>query len=97
MGRAMVLARRVPLEPGRESLSQNLPEERMALVWEELKAIAQDLPHGAQEMPPEVGVLNLGPFASRPFVTAAAAHQMRKARALLDGDHTSQVEAEATA
>ena len=97
MGRAMLMAQRVPLEPGRESLVLNLPEARMALVWEELKAMADDVQRGAQEMPPEVGVLNLGPFASRPFVTAAAAHQMRKARALLDGDSASQVEAEATA
>lgn len=97
MSRAMVLAQRVPMEPGRESLSLNLPETRMALVWEELKAMAKELPRGAQEMPQEVGALNLGPFASRPFLSAAAAHQMRKARALLEGGSGSQVEAEAMA
>lgn len=96
MGRAMLMAQRVPLEPGRESLVLNLPEARMALVWEELKAMADDVPRGTQEMPPEVGELDLGPFASRPFVTAAAAHQMRKARVPHGGDRTGEVEAEAT-
>jgi hypothetical protein len=97
MSRAMALAQRVPLEPGRESLSLNLPEARMALVWDELKAMAEELPRGTQEMLQEVGALNFGPFANRPFISVAAAGQMRKARALLEGDGGRQVEADAMA
>ncbi len=97
MSRAMALAQRVPLEPAtREPLSPNLPEARMALVWEELKAMVEELPAGTQEMPQEVGVLNLGPFADRAFISVAAASQMRKARAVREGGVQGQPECRET-
>jgi hypothetical protein len=97
MSRAMALAQFVPLAPGRESLSLNLPEARMTLAWDELKAMAEALPPGAQEMPQEVRVLNLEPFANREFVSVASASQMRKARARQESGGSSHVEAQATA
>lgn len=79
MGRAMLMAQRVPLEPDRQSLALNLPEARMALVWEELKAMADDVP-GVQEMPPEAGVLSLGPFATRIHETHQSISVLARAR-----------------
>ena len=80
MARAMALAKYVPLSPGLECLIDNVAPARMALVWDELKAIEAEAGASAITVPEEVGSLDLGPFSHRAFLSPATVHRERKMR-----------------
>lgn len=81
MARAMALAKYVPLSSGLEYVIDNVAPARMALVWDELKAIeAEACGTSAITVPEEVGKLNLGPFSQRTFLSPAEVHRERKLR-----------------
>lgn len=94
MARAMALAKYVPLNPGLEYVIDNVAPVRMALVWDELKAIEAEAGTSAITVPEEVGSLDLGPFAHRAFLSPAEVHRERKVRAGA-GDNTRPVAADA--
>lgn len=83
MARAVALAMHVPGEAAVEALTSDLAKHRTAFVWKELLDLAATLPE-ARRMPlvDELGVLDLGVFADRNFVSVSAASRMRKIQAL---------------
>lgn len=83
LSRSMALMSRVADNPGIENLAvdaEELMARRLAFFWKELMEMARECKEFAQRPHIiEIGMLDLGPFSDRKFVTPAEASMLRKA------------------